>query len=189
MLFRSAHRRAVREYGTRRFWNPTTQRFGTVDLDGNIHDYGFTFLNNEAVTHGFATREQAAAIHAWLAGARTVEGDTSTGADIYRWRFGPRSTTKRNVEYYFWGWSNPERIAWGYQVQDGVISAAAVTGSLLVPVAYSLDWKIRLKSWDKFLIPLPFLLLYLSFISNLPQFLYCLPQTRTNFWEPLCSKD
>jgi hypothetical protein len=114
-----AHRRAVREYGTRRFWNPTTQRFGTVDLDGNLHDYGFTFLNNEAVTHGFATREQAAAIHAWLAGARTVEGDTSTGADIYRWRFGPRSTTKRNVEYYFWGWSNPERIAWGYQVQDG----------------------------------------------------------------------
>src|SRR5205823_312106 len=50
---------------------------------------------------------------------RIVEGDTSTGADIYHWRFGPRSTTKRNLDYYYWAWSNPESIPWGYQVQDG----------------------------------------------------------------------
>ncbi len=24
-----------------------------------------------------------------------------------------------NLDYYFWGWSHPERIPWGYQVQDG----------------------------------------------------------------------
>ena len=58
-------------------------------------------------------------IHEWLSGARTVDGDTSTGADIYHWRFGPRSTTRRNIDYYFWGWSNPESVPWGYQVQDG----------------------------------------------------------------------
>jgi hypothetical protein len=23
------------------------------------------------------------------------------------------------VDYYFWGWSNPESVPWGYQVQDG----------------------------------------------------------------------
>ncbi len=113
------HAQEVREYGVERFWNPATGRFGTVDLDGNLHDYGFTFLNNEAVCYGFATPQQAREIHAWLSGRRTVEGDTSTGEDIYRWRFGPRSTTLRNLDYYFWGWSSPESMPWGYQVQDG----------------------------------------------------------------------
>lgn len=113
------HAAEVREHGTRRFWNEATGRFGTVDLDGNLHDYGFTFLNNEAVHHRFATAEQAASIHAWLSGERLVEGDTSQGPDIYRWRFGPRSTTRRNVDYYFWAWSSPESIPFGYQVQDG----------------------------------------------------------------------
>jgi len=113
------HAREVKEYGTKRFWNETTGRFGTVDLDGRMHDYGFTFLNNEAVHHGFATPEQAASIHAWLSGRRIVEEDTSRGPDIYHWRFGPRSTTRRNIDYYFWAWSNPESIPFGYQVQDG----------------------------------------------------------------------
>ena len=107
------HAQEVKEYGTKRFWNEKTGRFGTVDLDGNLHDYGFTFLNNEAVYYDFATPEQARSIHAWLGGQRMVEGDTSTGKDIYHWRFGPRSTTRRNLDYYFWGWCNPESIPWG----------------------------------------------------------------------------
>ncbi|MEI6053207.1 MAG: glycosyl hydrolase family 65 protein, partial [Opitutaceae bacterium] len=52
-------------------------------------------------------------------GQRIVAGDTSTGTDIYKFRFGPRSTTRRNVDYYFWGWSRPETITFGGQVQDG----------------------------------------------------------------------
>ena len=55
----------------------------------------------------------------WLEGKRLVAGDTSTGADIYRFRFAPRATTRRNTDYYFWGWSKPESIAFGGQVQDG----------------------------------------------------------------------
>lgn len=113
------HALEVRGYGTKRFWNERTGRFGTVDLDGVLHDYGFTFLNTEAVYHGFATAEQARTLHAWLAGERLVADDTSQGADIYRWRFGPRSTTRRNIDYYFWGWSSPESIPFGSQVQDG----------------------------------------------------------------------
>ena len=113
------HAREVKEYGTKRFWNGKTGRFGTVDLDGKMHDYGFTFLNNEAVYYDFATPEQARSIHAWLSGQRVVDGDTSTGQNIYHWRFAPRSTTRRNLDYYFWGWSNPESVPWGYQVQDG----------------------------------------------------------------------
>ncbi len=113
------HAQAVKTYGTKRFWNPVTGRFGTVDLDGVLHDYGWTFLNNEAVYYDFATPEQARRIRDWISGRRLVEGDTSTGADIYHWRFGPRATTKRNLDYYFWAWSDPESIPWGYQVQDG----------------------------------------------------------------------
>ncbi len=96
-----------------------TGRFGTVDLDGVMHDYGWTFLNNEAVYYDFATPEQARTIRDWISGRRVVEGDTSTGKDIYHWRFGPRASTRRNVDYYFWAWSAPESIPWGYQVQDG----------------------------------------------------------------------
>src|SRR6185312_12710257 len=113
------HADAVKAYGDKRFWNAKTGRFGTVDLDGVMHDYGFTFLNDEAVYYGFATPEQAKSIHAWMSGERTVAGDTSTGADIYKFQFGPRSTTRRNLDYYFWAWSNPEGIAFGDQVQDG----------------------------------------------------------------------
>ena len=53
------HADEVRAFGQKRFWNDKTQRFGTVDLDGVMHDYGFTFLNNEAVYYGFASDEQA----------------------------------------------------------------------------------------------------------------------------------
>jgi hypothetical protein len=113
------HAEEVKAYFDMRFWNSETGRFGTIDLDGRMHDYGFTFLNNEAITFDIASPEQAQWIHRWMSGARTVAGDTSTGSDIYHWRFGPRSTTRRNLDYYFWGWSNPESVPWGAQVQDG----------------------------------------------------------------------
>ncbi len=113
------HAEEVKDYGSQRFWNPATERFGTVDLDGHLHDYGWTFLNNEAIYYDFAKPDQARRIREWISGRRTVEGDTSTGPDIYHWRFGPRASTRRNIDYYFWAWSNPEDVPWGYQVQDG----------------------------------------------------------------------
>lgn len=45
-----------------------------------------------------------------------------------------------------------------YTVQEGVISTAQFTGLVLVPVSYRLNWKVRLKSWDRFQVPLPFAL-------------------------------
>jgi hypothetical protein len=113
------HAGDVRDDGRKRFWNEKTGRFGTVDLDGKMYDYGWTFLNNEAIYFDFATPEQAKSIRGWISGTRRVAGDTATGADIYHWRFGPRSSTLRNIDYYFWGWSAPEGIPFGYQVQDG----------------------------------------------------------------------
>ena len=43
-----------------------------------------------------------------------------------------------------------------YVLADGVITLAQVTGLPLVPASYHLNWKICVKSWDRFQIPLPF---------------------------------
>ncbi len=103
-----------------RFWSAERGRFvGWIDVDGLSYDYGFTFLNLEAIYCGLASPEQADTILEWIEGGRVVAGDTSQGADIYHWRFAPRATTKRNAETYVWAWSDPASIEWGNQVQDG----------------------------------------------------------------------
>ena len=43
-----------------------------------------------------------------------------------------------------------------YQVQDGVLALAQLTGLPIVPFSFRAVWKIELKSWDRFQIPLPF---------------------------------
>jgi lysophospholipid acyltransferase (LPLAT)-like uncharacterized protein len=43
-----------------------------------------------------------------------------------------------------------------YVAQDGVIALAQLTGAPIVPISYTLSRKITLKSWDNFMIPLPF---------------------------------
>jgi lysophospholipid acyltransferase (LPLAT)-like uncharacterized protein len=42
-----------------------------------------------------------------------------------------------------------------YQVQDGVVALAQVTGLPIIPVSYRLSWKKCLRSWDQFQVPLP----------------------------------
>lgn len=43
-----------------------------------------------------------------------------------------------------------------YEVQEGAMSLAQVTGLPIVPFSYNLSWKIVANSWDRFQIPLPF---------------------------------
>lgn len=43
-----------------------------------------------------------------------------------------------------------------YVVQSGVMALAQLTGLPIIPFSYHAKWKIRLKSWDRFQIPLPF---------------------------------
>ncbi len=43
-----------------------------------------------------------------------------------------------------------------YVLQEGAMSLAQLTGLPVVPVSFHAHWKIRLKSWDSFQIPLPF---------------------------------
>ncbi len=43
-----------------------------------------------------------------------------------------------------------------YIVQDGVVALSQLTQLPIIPVTYNLTWKIRIRSWDRFQIPLPF---------------------------------
>jgi lysophospholipid acyltransferase (LPLAT)-like uncharacterized protein len=43
-----------------------------------------------------------------------------------------------------------------YEVQPGVVALAQQTGAAILPVTYSARWKKVLRSWDSFLVPLPF---------------------------------
>jgi len=43
-----------------------------------------------------------------------------------------------------------------YRVQPGVAALAQLTGAVVMPISYRASRKLRLKSWDRFQIPLPF---------------------------------
>jgi lysophospholipid acyltransferase (LPLAT)-like uncharacterized protein len=43
-----------------------------------------------------------------------------------------------------------------YVLQPGAMSLAQLTGLPIVPFGFHAHWKIQLKSWDAFQIPLPF---------------------------------
>lgn len=43
-----------------------------------------------------------------------------------------------------------------YTLAEGAAGLTQITGRAIVPVSYYLQWKIQLRSWDRFQIPLPF---------------------------------
>lgn len=76
------------------FWNEETGRYaGWIGADGVMRDFGFTFVNQHALAHGLADMGRAEQVLDWLDGGRLVEGDTSTGTDIYHFGFGARANT------------------------------------------------------------------------------------------------
>lgn len=84
------------------FWDNEKQRYvGTIDVNDEKHDYGFTFLNIEAVYYGLADKEKAKAIYSWIDGERIIESDTSKGKDIYFHGFSPRVNTLM-ADAYWW---------------------------------------------------------------------------------------
>ena len=77
-----------------KFWSSENNRFvGCFDSDGNSYDYGFVFINLEAIEAGMAKPDQASKIFSWLDGESHHSGDTSKGTDIYTYGFAPRNTT------------------------------------------------------------------------------------------------
>jgi len=106
------------------FWDEAQGRFiGCVDVNGGRHDYGFTFVNLEAMAYGLATPEMAQRVYAWMETQPTSTGE----ADTYsKWVFAPRANTIHNPErsepqepvpsWWFFGWGG---TPFGDQCQDG----------------------------------------------------------------------
>lgn len=76
------------------FWNNDAGRYvGCVDIDGIKHDYGFTFVNLEALYYGLGDAEKAKRIYKWM----ETEPTSSGKADTYsQWIFAPRTNTIHN---------------------------------------------------------------------------------------------
>lgn len=128
----------VRDNMNEKLWDADKGRYiMSIDKNGNKHDFGTTFTNFNAVAYGVATEEQAKRIYEWLDGDRVIEGDTSTGEDIYgAWKFAARTNTADIITegppYYFetWGEGTMEGVgaldprpggngAYGRNVQNG----------------------------------------------------------------------
>ncbi|MDQ2732828.1 MAG: glycoside hydrolase family 116 protein, partial [Armatimonadota bacterium] len=93
----TALRKKVHEQYDATFWDEGAGRFiGCVDVDGKRHDYGFTFVNLEALYYGLGDREKARRIYHWM-----ESEPTSTGkADTYsQWIFAPRANTIHNPQW------------------------------------------------------------------------------------------
>jgi len=64
----------------------------------------------------------------WIGGKRLVQGDTSQGPDIYRWRFGPRATTLRNLDWY--GKAGPRRNRFPGVVRSRMAERCSASASM-----------------------------------------------------------
>jgi len=89
-----ALRPKVREAFNATFWDEKAGRYiGWIDANGKRQDFGFTCVNAMALAYGLADKERAERVLSWLDGERTVEGDDSTGKDIYGLGIAPRVNT------------------------------------------------------------------------------------------------
>ena len=122
----------VKEKFNQVFWNDETGRFiGSIDADGNIHDFGFTYVNFYACRHNIASKEHAKELFEWIDGKRLVESDTSTGQDIYFYKIAARVNTldiaSTGAPYYWWSHDGllscepGEWAGWGQQQNGGFI--------------------------------------------------------------------
>jgi len=159
----------VKDNYQKTFWDADKGRFiGCVDVTGRQWDFGFTYLNLEAITYGLATPEQAAAIFDWLDGRRTIAGDKqkvgekmtgATGDEIYALGWAPRSTT-RAVEsvtvagkHWWWHLGNQITVA-GPEANAGYGEHLENGGAIFYVSHYDLMARLRTfgpdNAWKRF---------------------------------------
>lgn len=100
------------------FWNEETQRFhaGFYDDEPDLpQDHGYLLFNQQTITSGIATEAQKQAIMQWVNGERIVEGDNSTGEDIYYYEIAPRFNTEDIADDFSFVYG----VRWDGNVQNG----------------------------------------------------------------------
>lgn len=90
------------------FWDSDKGRYITsINIEGKRLDFGVTYVNFMAAEAGLTDAEQAKLIYDWIDGKRIIEGDTSTGEDIYgKFKYAARGNTldvsSTGAPYYWW---------------------------------------------------------------------------------------
>lgn len=146
----------VKEKFNEKFWSKTSNRYiATVDVDGNEYDFGMTFLNMEAIHYGLADEHQEQVIYTWIVGNREVEGDRSSGEDIYHFKIAPRVTTAAiedgpsktvdgRKQYWYFDWYGAADVtsshSFGQHFQNG--------GTIFYPEYYDLLDRIKIIGAD-----------------------------------------
>lgn len=150
------------------FWDEEKGRYiGCIDRTGRVWDFGFTYLNLEAIFYGLVPRERALRIFAWLDGERLIESDRqvvrgkavgSTGDDIYALRWAPRSITRAvesvQVDGKYWWWDINGNITVGGDRPTAAWDEHLENGGAIFYVSFY-DVMARLKvlgpqaAWDR----------------------------------------
>ncbi len=113
------------------FWNENLGRYiGAKDVNNGTRDLGYTFLNLEAVSSGIADSKKTQAILSWLDGDKKIYSDTSSGKDIYKFGFAPRTNTISAGTYWY-----GDEAEYGKHVQNG--------GASLVTAYYDLEARLK----------------------------------------------
>lgn len=127
----AAYARQARRFPARfraKLWNPETRRYaGWRDSGGALHDYGFTYLNVEALARGLGGASDASQIFDWLdngAARPALMGGHIGSTDIYQCVVAPRSNTLPipDADWDFWSVSKALRtstMGYGALVEDG----------------------------------------------------------------------
>jgi lysophospholipid acyltransferase (LPLAT)-like uncharacterized protein len=105
------------------------QALASRSFDGDIISETLLKLGYPAPARGSSSRGGASALKAML---RSLQEHTHVAVTVD----GPRG---------------PRRVA-----QDGVLKLAQLSGKVIIPVGFASSCNLRLKSWDRNLIPLPF---------------------------------
>jgi len=102
----------VKKVYNQTFWDEQKGRYiGCIDIDDVKHDYGFTFLNLEAIFYNLCiTTDQVKRIYYWLENEPTASGKKDT---FTRWIFSPRSLTMYNPPRY------EDKTCWWSMVWEG----------------------------------------------------------------------
>jgi len=136
-------------------WNKSTGRYaGWKDSRGALHDYGFTYLNLEALSRGLGSASDASRIFDWLdngTACPTVMGGHKGSTNIYQCAVAPRSNTAPipDNDWDFWSVSKSLRgstMGYGALVEDG----GAMLWVNYYDVMARLKWLDADSAWRKF---------------------------------------
>lgn len=129
------------------FWSDTAKRYGGWrDAEGKLHDYGYSYVNLEALARGLGDEEKAQRIFAWLSSpaSPTVAGAHTGSTDPYQYDFAARANTLPIDLGYWDGWSDPPapegKKKYGSIIQDG--------GSALWFAYYDMMARLRYQDAD-----------------------------------------